>query len=116
VRVEIEVLGPTADPGDTEAIVFARAAEIALHGLREIWPVRTGRSRDGLRATADAVVGAASYTDDVTARGSDVPIVDSNARVIGEIAATKAVVETASEVSETLDGVLISILSEHLER
>ena len=107
---------PTADIDDVTTVVTRQAAELSLGSLRDIWPVRTGRSRDGLRATDTAVVGAASYTSDVHQRGSALPIVDSDAKAIGEISAEQAAEHTDQAVSDLLDGLVTSILSDTLER
>lgn len=114
--ISVIVTGPSADPQDVTEPVTARAAELALGSLRDIWPVRTGRSRDGLHATADSVEGTASYTDDVHARGSSVPIADGQARTIGEQSADAAVSETDAEVSREIDGILTDILRTNMER
>lgn len=115
--ITVQVTGNSpSDPDEVLGTVTSKAAEISLGSLRDIWPIRTGRSLAGLSATVDAVVGSATYTDDVKRRGSDTPIADSDAKVIGEISADKAVEETDSAVSELLDGIMTSILSENLER
>lgn len=112
--VTVTVSGATSDTvDDVIEQVTAKAAEMALADLQAIWPVRTGRSRDGLRATADAVVGSAPYTDDVKQRGSATPIADSDAGPIGDTAAARAVSE--SDISQAMGGVIASILAENLE-
>lgn len=114
INVEVIVEGPSGETVETAITeVTSRAAELALSELRDVWPERTGRSRAGLYATDDAVLGRASYTDQVRARGSRIPIVDSLARDIGERAADRAASE--SDIEAALDAALTDILTQNME-
>lgn len=118
MEASVTVTVSGASPADAEQVieqVTAKAAELALAELRSIWPERTGRSKAGLSAEANAVVGSAPYTSDVRRRGSSSPIVDSDARDIGQRAAEQAS-QSDDGISEALDGVITEILSMHLEQ
>lgn len=109
--VEVSVSGPPASSAeDAERIVAERAAEIALGTLRDIWPVRTGRSKSGLTTRGSLVVGTAEYTDEVRRRGSSTPIVTTEAPRIGEDAAQQAADELAEQVALAIEGAVTESL------
>ena len=113
----ISVVVTSDGSGDVDTAtdrVTRAAAELALSDLQAIWPVRSGTSLAGLHVEGSAVVGSASYTDEVRQRGSSLPIVDGAAQAIGESAAENA--SAAADITDALDGAVSSILRSNLER
>jgi len=113
----ISVVVTSDGSGDVDTAtdrVTRAAAELALIALRDVWPVQTGASRDGLRSTVDSVEGTASYTTDVRLSGTRVPIAYGLAHTIAQVALDDAI--AAADITDALDGAVSSILRSNLER
>jgi len=112
-EIMVTVIGGDVEPAKVVDEVLSEAARLALDELRATWPVRTGRSRDGLRADGPAVVGSAPYTDDVRRSRGEPTIASSEAPAIGERAAERAA--SKGDIDASMDGAIAGILRDSLE-